>query len=705
MRIIKPLIRKLDYLPKDQLDDIYRAYHLADEAHAGQRRYTGEPYITHPVAVSTILAEIRMDKESIMAGLLHDVIEDTPITKVDIAREYGEAVADLVEGVTKLSKIEFKSRTEAQAENFSKMVLAMAKDIRVIIVKLADRLHNMRTIGSLMPPKRRRIAKETLEIYAPIANRLGMHSFYLELEDLGFKASYPHRFRVLEKAVQRAMGNRKEIFDVISKSLKNGLNNSMCDKYDVKGREKHLYGIYKKMIKKRLAFEEIMDVYGFRVIVAGVDMCYRVLGVVHGLYRPVPGRFKDYISLPKANGYQSIHTTLVGPYGVPIEVQIRTYEMDEQANNGIAAHWLYKTGAQQSEMKDLKEQQWLKNLLDMQQRTGSSEEFIENAKVDLFPDEVYVFTPNGSIVQLPAGATPVDFAYAIHTDIGNFCVAAKIDRQLAPLSKRLSNGQTLEIVTSRSARPNPNWLDFVVTGKARSSLRNYLKMQKRAESVSLGKRLLDKALSHYSLSVKKIPTEKFTAFLAELELASREDLFAEIGLGNRVPMLVAHRLADSLKSVSMGKENSELSVSPLIVHGTEGMVIQMAECCYPLPGDPIVGIISSGHGVCVHSEFCRHIAKLRLDPDVCIPLRWEPGIVGEFTTIIEVDVINRRGVLGDMAVAVSSVGGNVDDIRVYERDDHRYMVSFTLIVQDRAHLAKVIRSIGKLKSVIHVRRA
>lgn len=705
MRVIKHLIRKLDYLPKDQLEEIYRAYHLADEAHTGQKRHTGEPYITHPVAVATILAEIRMDKESIMAGLLHDVVEDTSVTKAEIARQFGDTVADLVEGVTKLTKIEFQSRTEAQAENFSKMVLAMAKDIRVIIVKLADRLHNMRTIDTLPAPKRERIAQETLEIYAPIANRLGMHGFYLDLEDLGFKARYPRRFRVLQKAVNRATGNRKEIFDVILKSLKNGLNNSMCDEYDVKGREKHLYSIYKKMIKKRLAFEEIMDVYGFRIVVSGVDMCYRVLGVVHGLYKPVPGRFKDYVSLPKANGYQSIHTTLVGPYGVPIEVQIRTYEMDEQAMNGVAAHWLYKTGGTQTEVTALKEQQWLNNLLDMQQRTGSSEEFIENAKVDLFPDEVYVFTPNGTIVQLPAGATPVDFAYAIHTDIGNYCVAAKIDRQLAPLSKRLSNGQTVEIVTSRSARPNPNWLDFVVTGKARSSLRNYLKMQKRAESVSLGKRLLEKALSSFSVSLRKIPTEKMDALLAEAELETRDDLYAEIGLGNRVPMLVAHRLSDSLKSSAPTEESYEKPATPLMVHGTEGLVMTIATCCYPLPGDPIVGIITTGLGVVVHSEFCHHISKLRLDPEACIPLRWEPGIKGEFTTIVEVDVVNKRGVLGEMAMAVSEGGANIDDIRVYERDDHRYMVSFTLIVEDRVHLAKVIRNIRRLKSVLHVRRA
>ncbi len=705
MRIIKHLIRKLSYLPKEQLEEIYTAYHLAKAAHVGQKRYTGESYITHPVAVATILAELRMDKESIMAGLLHDVVEDTTVSKSDIAGQFGDAVADLVEGVTKLTKIEFQSRTQAQAENFSKMVLAMAKDIRVIIIKLADRLHNMQTIDSLPPSKKCRIAQETLEIYAPIANRLGMHSFYLELEDLGFKARYPRRFRVLQKAVNRATGNRREIFDVILKSLKNGLSNSMCDTYDVKGREKHLYSIYKKMIKKRLAFEEIMDVYGFRLVVSGVDMCYRVLGVVHGLYKPVPGRFKDYISLPKANGYQSIHTTLVGPYGVPIEVQIRTVEMDEQANNGIAAHWLYKTGGVLTEVTALKEQRWLNNLLDMQQRTGSSEEFIENAKVDLFPDEVYVFTPNGSIVQLPAGATPVDFAYAIHTDIGNYCVAAKIDRQLAPLSKRLSNGQTVEIVTSRSARPNPNWLDFVVTGKARSSLRNYLKMQKRAESVSLGKRLLEKALANFSLSVRKIPQEKIDTLLSDAELESREDLFAEIGLGNRVPLLVAHRLADSLKTSTPQSVVPEKPAAPLVVHGTEGLVMTIATCCYPLPGDPIVGIITTGLGVVVHSEFCQHIAKLRLDPEVCMPLRWEPGIKGEFTTIVEVDVVNKRGVLGEMALAVSGASGNIDDIRVYERDDHRYMVSFTLIVEDRVHLAKIIRYIRRLKSVIHVRRA
>nr|MDQ2994021.1 RelA/SpoT family protein [Pseudomonadota bacterium] len=671
----------------------------------GQKRASGEAYITHPVAVAMVLADIRMDKESIMAGLLHDVLEDTHIDKKEMTEQFGETVAELVDGVSKLTKIEFKSRIEAQGENFRKMVLAMSKDIRVIIVKLADRLHNMRTLGPLDPSKRRRIAQETLDIYAPIASRLGMHSFYLELEELGFAAKYPRRFRILKKSVERATGNRKEIFNVILKSLKNGLANSHCEKYSIEGREKHLYSIYKKMHRKRVAFDEIMDVYGFRIIVDNVDMCYRILGIIHGLYKPIFERFKDYIALPKANGYQSLHTTLVGPYGVPIEIQVRTREMQEMADNGIAAHWIYKINGQVDEVSAIQEQQWLKNLLDMQQRTGSSEEFIENVKVDLFPDEVYVFTPRGTIVQLPAGSTPVDFAYAIHTDVGNKCVAAKIDRQLAPLSTRLLNGQTVEIVTSRSARPNPNWIDFVVTGKARSSLRHYLKNQKHSESVTLGKRLLDKALSSYSLSVKKIPDAHFETILLEANLASRDDLFADIGIGHRVPMLVAHRFVEALKQQYPVYPVQDQTPEPLMVHGTEGLVIHIAQCCYPFPGDPIIGIFETGTGVVVHSEFCQQIAKLRQDPESCIPLRWEPDIKGEFTTIIEIDVLNKRGVLGEVALAVSSADANIDDIRVFERDGNRYMVQLVLIVENRVHLANVIRHLRKLKSVIYIRRA
>ena len=484
MRLFKKLRRKLSYLSEKQIEEIYHAYLTAAMAHEGQKRFTGDPYITHPVSVACILADIRMDKQSIMAALLHDVIEDTEIEKQTLREEFGEQVAELVDGVSKLTQIEFRSRAEAQAENFRKMVLAMAKDIRVIIVKLADRLHNMRTLEPLRPAKRRRIAQETLDIFAPIANRLGMHSFYVELEELGFEALYPHRQAVLKEAVRKARGNRKEILSVIFESLKEEIGRHHLSYCEVIGREKHLYSIYKKMRNKNLSFNEIMDVYAFRIIVDNIDNCYRVLGIVHGLYKPLTERFKDYIAIPKANYYQSLHTTLFGPYGVPIEIQIRTQEMDEMANYGIAAHWLYKTGEKFISNTQVYAQKWVKNLLEMQQSAGSSLEFIENVKVDLFPDEVYVFTPHGDIMELPNGSTPVDYAYAVHTDIGNTCVTAKIDRQLAPLSTLLLNGQTVEIIISSNARPNPAWLDFVVTGKARSSIRHFLKIQQRVESIA-----------------------------------------------------------------------------------------------------------------------------------------------------------------------------------------------------------------------------
>lgn len=701
MRLFKKLRRKLSYLPNDQVEEIYQAYLLADKAHQDQKRYTGEPYITHPLAVAEILAEICMDKQTIMAALMHDVIEDTEYSKEQLAMQFGDTVAELVDGVSKLTQIEFKSRIEAQAENFSKMVLAMSRDIRVIIVKLADRLHNMRTLEPLPPPKRRRIAQETLEIYAPIANRLGMHTFYLELEELGFFCLHPSRYQILKEAVRKALGNRKEVMNVIFKSLKNGLSKQGLQEFQVAGREKHLYSIYKKMRIKHLPFSEIMDVYAFRIVVDSVDSCYRVLGIVHSLYKPISERFKDYIALPKPNGYQSLHTTLFGPYGVPIEIQIRTSEMDEMANNGIAAHWLYKTGSKKQDFSEVQQQQWLKNLLEMQQRTGNSLEFIENVKVDLFPEEVYVFTPDGKIMQLPSGATPVDFAYAVHTDVGNCCVAAKIDRQLAPLSTVLLNGQTVEIITSKNARPNPAWLDFVVTGKARSSLRHYLKVQRRTQSISFGKRLLNKALEHFSLSLKKIPAEELDIILTEAKLNSLDDLLQEIGLGNRAPKIVAHRIA---KEISADKKNIvQKSQEPLLIQGTEGVVVKFATCCYPLPGDPIMGVLQSGEGVLVHAEFCSQIAK-RLDTEECMPVRWATEVKGEFPVQVTAEVLNRRGVLGDMALAVSDADANIDDIRVYERDGNHYQVAFELLVKDRMQLANVIRNLRRVKAIVHIKR-
>lgn len=706
MRLFKKLRRKLEYLEDEQVDQIHEAYLLALNAHRGQKRRTGEPYISHPVAVACILADMKLDYQTIMAALLHDVIEDTSVSKKVIAEKFGDQVANLVDGVSKLTQIEFVSRAEAQAENFRKMILAMARDIRIILVKLADRLHNMRTLGSLHSQKRRRIARETLEIFAPIAKRLGMRDFSVELEELGFSALYPMRYRILKESVRQARGNRKKILALIEKRLHDGLSRSNLSSYVIAGREKHLYSIYRKMLTKAIPFTEIMDVYAFRIIVDDVGTCYRVLGIIHNLYKPVPERFKDYIAIPKANGYQSLHTTLFGPYGLPIEVQIRTTEMDRMATSGIAAHWLYKTQEEQaSDSPQIHAQEWVKNLLELQQSTGNPLEFIESVKVDLFPDEVYVFTPKGDIMQLPANATAVDFAYAVHTDIGNNCVAVKIDRQLSPLSTILSNGQTIEVITASSGRPNPAWLDFVVTSKARSSIRHFLKTQKRVESVALGKQLFKKALSSYSLSLKKIPQRTIDFILKETELKSQDDLMAEIGLGNRAAALVAQRVfALTQEAGKKEKLVSPITEQPLMIKGTEGMVIHFSTCCNPIPGDPIVGIIDAGKGIMVHVDSCRKIAKLRHRPDRYLPLRWSDQVEGEFPVRIRVQVINERGALAVVSLSISKADANIEDIKVQEREGLHYLVVFKLMVRNRAHLAEVLRRLRQVRQVVKILR-
>ncbi|HKJ75926.1 MAG TPA: RelA/SpoT family protein, partial [Gammaproteobacteria bacterium] len=530
------------YMAPEQVAEVYRAYLFGAEAHEGQHRRSGEPFIYHPLTVARILAEMRMDHQSITAAILHDVIEDTPTAKEQVAENFGEEVAELVDGVSKLTHIEFENRREAQAENFRKMMLAMTRDLRVILVKLADRLHNMRTLGAMPAEKRRRIARETLEIYAPIAARLGMNAVRLELEDLGFAAYYPMRYRVLLEAVHRARGNRKEVVQKIGSAIEERLRQEELD-CEVIGREKHLYSLYIKMRNKHLSFNEVMDVYAFRIIVDRVDTCYRVLGAVHNLYKPVPGKFKDYIAIPKANGYQSLHTVLFGPYGVPVEVQIRTRDMERVAEAGIAAHWLYKTGDGQANNAQARAREWLRNLLEMQMQAGNSVEFLEHVKIDLFPDEVYVFTPSGEILELPRGATSIDFAYSVHTDVGNHCVAARIDRRLQPLNTQLVNGQTVEVITAHTARPNPAWLNFVVTGKARANIRHFLKNQRRDEAVALGRRLLDKALTGLDSSLDDLPPSRIKAVLDESGLVRLEDLLEEVGLGDRSAPLAARALA------------------------------------------------------------------------------------------------------------------------------------------------------------------
>jgi len=686
------------YLGADQVNLVRRAYFYAEQAHDGQRRRSGEAYVTHPLAVANILADMHMDHQSLMAAMLHDVIEDTGIAKEALIAQFGETVADLVDGVSKLTQMNFETKAEAQAENFQKMAMAMARDIRVILVKLADRLHNMRTLEVLSGEKRRRIAKETLEIYAPIANRLGMHAMRVEFEDLGFKAMHPMRSGLIAKAVKKARGNRKEIVNKIEESLTHCLQRDELEG-EVVGREKHLYSIYQKMRGKHKAFNEIMDVYAFRIIVDKVDTCYRVLGAVHSLYKPLPGRFKDYIAIPKANGYQSLHTTLFGMHGVPIEIQIRTREMEEMANNGIAAHWLYKSSDdEQPKGTHARARQWVKGVLEMQQRAGNSLEFIESVKIDLFPDEVYVFTPKGRIMELPKGSTAVDFAYAVHTDVGNSCIACRINRRLAPLSQPLESGETVEIVSAPGARPNPAWLNFVVTGKARTHIRHALKQQRRSESISLGERLLNKVLAGFDSHLDKIAAERVRGVLAEYRMEVLEDLLEDIGLGNRMAYVVARRLLAS------EGEHPQSAEGPLAIRGTEGLVLNYAKCCTPIPGDPIVGHLSAGKGMVVHLESCKNIAEIRNNPEKCVQLSWAKDVTGEFNVELRVELEHQRGLIALLAGSVNAADGNIEKIGMDERDGRISVVQLVISVHDRVHLARVIRKLRTLMGVVRITR-
>jgi len=686
------------YLGPDQVNLVRRAYFYAEQAHDGQRRRSGEAYVTHPLAVANILADMHMDHQSLMAAMLHDVIEDTGIPKEALIAQFGETVAELVDGVSKLTQMNFETKAEAQAENFQKMAMAMARDIRVILVKLADRLHNMRTLEVLAGEKRRRIAKETLEIYAPIANRLGMHSMRVEFEDLGFKAMHPMRSERIRAAVRRARGNRNEIVEKIEQSLIHCLEREGLEG-EVMGREKHLFSIYKKMRGKRKAFNEIMDVYAFRIVVDKADTCYRVLGAVHSLYKPLPGRFKDYIAIPKANGYQSLHTTLFGMHGVPIEIQIRTREMEEMANNGIAAHWLYKSNeGEPTKGTHARARQWVKGVLELQQRAGNSLEFIESVKIDLFPDEVYVFTPKGSIMELPKGSTAVDFAYAVHTDVGNTCIACRVNRRLAPLSQALESGSTVEIVTAPGARPNPAWLNFVVTGKARTHIRHALKLQRRSESINLGERLLNKVLTGFETSLDAISSERIRVVLGEYNKDVIEDLLEDIGLGNRMAYVIARRLLAS------DGEQAPTAEGPLAIRGTEGLVLNYAKCCTPIPGDPIVGHLSAGKGMVVHLDTCRNIAEIRHNPDKCIQLSWAKDVTGEFNVELRVELEHQRGLIALLAGSVNAADGNIEKIGMDERDGRISVVQLVVSVHDRVHLARVIRKLRAIKGVMRITR-
>ena len=691
------------YLGKDQINNVRRAYYYAEQAHEGQFRHTGDAYVSHPLAVASILSEMHMDHQSLMAAMLHDVIEDTGVTKTAIKSQFGNTVADLVDGVSKLNKITFSSHAEAQAENFQKMAMAMAKDLRVILVKIADRLHNMRTLEVLTSDKRRRIGRETLDIYAPIANRLGMNNVRVEFEELCFTALYPMRARRISAAVKRVRGNRKEIVLQIQTSLEACLEREGLPGRTI-GREKHLYSIYEKMRSKHKSFSEIMDVYAFRIVVSSVDACYRVLGAVHSLYKPVPGRFKDYIAIPKANGYQSLHTTLFGMHGVPIEIQIRTEEMEAMANNGIASHWLYKSSDDLPSTAHIRAREWVNGLLDIQKHAGNSLEFIENVKIDLFPDEIYVFTPKGTIFELPAGSTAVDFAYAIHTDVGSSCVACRISRRLAPLSEPLQSGQTVEIITAPGTQPNPAWLSFVITGKARSNIRHYLKNQKYSESVALGRRLLNKALANFGSDLASVAEGKINAVLNQTSLKSLDQLLEEIGLGNRMSYLIAQKLATHSDIALLENESKPEQQGTLAIRGSEGMVMNYAKCCHPIPGDPIVGHISSGRGMVIHTDDCNNITEIRDNPEKCVAVSWDPNVEGEFSVELRVELENLRGIIATLATTITGAEANIEKISTVERDARFIIVNLSLNVRNRVHLAHVMKRVRLIKAVASVTR-
>jgi len=685
------------YLPKEQVATVMRAYEFGAEAHDGQTRKTGEPYISHPVAVAQSLAEMHLDSEAIMAAILHDTVEDTEASITDIEESFGAEVALLVDGVSKLDQIQFRSQAEAQAESFRKMMLAMIEDIRVILVKLADRLHNMKTLDAMPGSKRKRIARETLDIYAPIANRLGINRFKVELEDLGFRNLYPMRYRVLDRALKKSKGSQRQIVKRISEEIGKTLAEEGIEG-EIIGREKHLYSIYRKMAEKKRMLSDIVDVYGFRIVVDDVGTCYKVLGLVHGLYKPVPGRFKDYIAIPRLNGYQSLHSTLFGPKGLPLEVQIRTREMDRVAESGVASHWQYKAEDKVDATPQRRARQWLSKLAELQQ-SGTSEEFLESVKVDLFPDKIYVFTPKGDIMPLPKGSTTVDFAYAVHTDIGNRCVAAKVDRALVPLRTGLNNGQTVEVITSRGAKPNPNWLTFVRTAKARTAIRNHMKKMRTAESVDLGKRLLDRTLKDIGSSLRKVGKVRMKAALEELGLDNTSDLFEQLGLGERLAPLTARFL------LGVDDEgNSETAHASLTIAGTEGMVVSYAKCCYPIPGDEVMGYLSSGRGVIIHRVSCGNLSNFRKHSEKWIACSWEDNIDREFSSQIQVDTFNKPGVLAEVAATIGDCGSNIEQVEVLGRHEDCSMLSFLIQVRDRKHLARILRDVRNMPNVVRVAR-
>ncbi|MCG6874624.1 MAG: bifunctional (p)ppGpp synthetase/guanosine-3',5'-bis(diphosphate) 3'-pyrophosphohydrolase [Betaproteobacteria bacterium] len=688
------------YLKPADLTRLEEAYHFSNRAHHGQYRKSGEPYIHHPVAVAEILSHWHLDPQTLVAALLHDVLEDTDVIKDDISERFGKPVADLVDGVSKLDRIEFQTALDAQAENFRKMLLAMARDVRVILIKLADRLHNMRTLEAVSAAQRTRVARETLEIYAPIANRLGLDSLYRELQELAFKYLYPLRYATLAKAVKAARGNRREVVGKVVDSIRQKLADSGIEAM-VTGREKHIFSIYKKMVEKHLSFSEVLDIYGYRVVVNDVPSCYIALGALHALYKPVPGKFKDYVAIPKGNGYQSLHTSLIGPYGMPLEVQIRTWDMHRIAETGVASHWVYKDDQGTLFEVQQRTHRWLQSLVEIQDTSGDPAEFLEHIKVDLFPDEVYVFTPAGEIKSLPRGATPVDFAYAVHTDIGNRCVAAKVNYELVPLRTELKNGDQVEVITATHANPNPAWLSYVKTGKARSQIRHFLKTMQFEESAALGERLLNQALRGLDAEPNVIDADRWEKLVRETSARSRQEILADIGLGKRLPAIVARELL-----VTPGAEASDDSRpgGSIVIRGSEGMAVQFAKCCRPIPGDPIVGFIKKGQGLVVHNHDCATAAKARSDPEKWIDVEWATDTEKMYDVGIRVTAANQRGVLAKVAAAIAEAGSNIENVIMDEERGMYTTMHFTIQVSHRQHLARVMRNLRRVPDVVRILR-
>ena len=691
------------YLPKREIDKVWEAYRFSEKAHSGQKRRSGEAYISHPVSVACIAARFHLDSQSIQAALLHDVVEDTESTELEIESKFGKQVSTLVTGLSKLDKVEFQDANEAQAENFRKMLLAMTQDVRVMLIKLSDRLHNMQTIQSLDERKKIRIAQETVDIYAPIANRLGLNNLYQELEDLCFEVLHPVRYKTIQKAIKASRGNRKEVIEKISNEISHKLN-SVKTKADITGREKNPASIHRKMLEDQTGFNQINDIYAFRIIVNDINDCYLTLGTLHSLYNPIPGKFKDYIAIPKANGYQSLHSTLLGPFGVPVEIQIRTKNMHQLAEAGVAAHWLYKT--KDAHVTDLQQKtnQWLKRMLDIQNDSSNSLEFLEHLKVDLFPDEVYVFSPDGKIFALPKNSSSIDFAYAVHSDVGNKAVSAKINQMLVPLRTRLSTGDHVEIITSTLAKPNPTWLNFVITGKARSQIRNYLRSAESKDLIFLGEKMLNNALNAFHIHPTAIKKKHWNKLILDYHVESKDEILMDIALGKKVNVMVAHQLTNLMDGVASNKKQTKM-LDVITIKGSDDMAIQLASCCHPIPGDPILGYINKEKGLVIHTHDCQIVNELSLDHDRWVDVEWEPDSEKLFNVRLSVLVVNERGMLGKIASVIADAESNIDNVSLQDMDGSPFAtLNFLVQVRHRQHLAELIRNLRKITKVNKITR-